>query len=250
MIETFRRRLSRGDLLLGTMVSIASPEVAEILALAGFDWLFIDMEHGAIDIATAQQMLQAAGPGKPGVVRTPSRDEVWIKKCLDIGASGIIVPQVKSADDAERVIQFSRYPPLGSRSVGISRAHGYGTGFRDYVARANDEIAVILQIEHIEAVRNIEPIVKVQGIDALFVGPYDLSGSMGKIGEVNDPDVQEAIARVRDCASRAEVPLGIFALTPDSARAFIEAGFTLIAAGMDSMLLADAAREMLAPLRR
>jgi len=249
MTDAFRKRLSRGGLLIGTIVSIPSPEVAEVLSLAGFDWLFVDMEHGTLDFTTTQRILQAASPSTPCLIRTPSKDEVWIKRCLDMGASGIIVPQVKSVDDAEAVIQFSKYPPFGSRGVGIARAHGYGTAFRDYLIQANDETAVVLQIEHIEAVKSIESIVEVPGIDAVFIGPYDLSASLGKIGEITDADVQDAISCVRNCAKKARIPLGIFAATVDSAKTFIQEGYRLIALGIDTMLLAGVAKEILASLR-
>jgi len=249
MVESFRKRLVGGDLLLGTIVSLPSSEVAELLAHLGFDWLFIDMEHGALDILTAQKMLQAASPFIPCAVRPPSSDEVWIKKCLDIGPSGIVVPLIKSKEEAADVIQRAKYPPLGSRSVGIGRAHTYGVQFQEYIATANEDVAVILQIEHIDAVENIDEIVKISGIDGFFVGPYDLSASMGKIGKVEDDDVQEAIARVRDSAAAANIPIGIFTATGTGAKPYIEQGYRLMASGLDSMLLAGAAKELLSSMQ-
>ncbi len=248
-MDAFRDRLNRGERLIGTVVSLPSPEAAEVLSMAGFDWLFVDMEHGAVDIRAARDILRAAGPRTPCLARVPCMDEVWLKQCLDMGADGVIVPQITTAEEVVAVVARCRYPPLGVRGVGVGRAQGYGAALHEYVARANDEIAVVVQIEHIEAVRNIHAIVEVPGVDALFVGPYDLSASMGRIGEVDHPSVREAIAGVHECAGKAGVRMGIFTATADSAKAFLDEGYTLAAVGVDAMLLAGAANELLASLR-
>jgi len=129
--EPFRTRLKRGDLLAGTLVSLPSPEIAEILAEAGFDWLFVDLEHSTLDVRSAQTVLQAVGGRVDCLLRVPLNDEIWIKKALDTGAAGIIVPQVNSADDARRAVRYSKYPPQGARSAGMARAHGYGALSQD-----------------------------------------------------------------------------------------------------------------------
>ena len=178
MKSNFRKRLLGGDVLVGTLITIPSAEVAEIMAGVGFDWLFIDTEHSPFNAHGAQTILQAAGQNCPCVVRVPANDEVWIKKALDIGADGIIAPQVNSAADAEAIVRMCKYPPDGTRGVGIGRAHQYGLGFNQYMERANNEIAVILQAETAQALKNIFEIVKVPGIDAIFIGPYDLSARM------------------------------------------------------------------------
>ncbi len=249
MADPFRTRLRSGDRLIGVIVSLPSPEVAEALSFCGFDWLFIDMEHGGIDVAALGDLLRAVQPRTPCAVRIPAIDEVWIKRCLDAGADGVIVPQIKTVEDAQRVVRWSKYPPQGERSVGIARAHGYGMNFADYLALANDEIAVILQIEHIDAVRRIDAILTVDGVDAIFVGPYDLSASMRKIGTVDDPEMRDAIDRVRDAAQSRGVPLGIFTTGAQAALPFLEAGFTLMAVGLDAALLSSAGREVLKALR-
>ncbi len=248
-MDNFKKRLNRGERLIGTVVSLPSPEVAEVLSMAGFDWLFVDMEHGAIGIQAVGNILRAASPRTPCLARVPSIDDVWLKKCLDMGVDGVIAPQIKTAEEAETVVARCKYAPLGVRGVGVARAQGYGTALQEYVARANDEIAVVLQIEHIEAVRHIHAIVEVPGVDALFVGPYDLSASMGRIGEVDHPSVREAIAVVRECAGKAGIAMGIFTATADSAKAFMAEGYTLAAVGVDAMLLAGAATEVLTLLR-
>jgi 2-dehydro-3-deoxyglucarate aldolase/4-hydroxy-2-oxoheptanedioate aldolase len=249
MRESFKRKLGRGDLLIGTIITLPSPEIAEILAGAGFDWLFVDLEHSALGIREAQHILQAAEPQLPCLIRVPAIEEAWIKKALDIGASGIIVPQVKTAEMAGRAVGFGKYPPVGARSVGIARAHGYGADFKDYVASANDETAVIIQIEHIDAVNDIDNILRVPGIDGVFVGPYDLSASMGKIGMTTDPDVQDAISKVKRCAQQAKIPLGIFGASAESVKPYISSGYTLIAAGIDTLLFAKAAKSTAGLLR-
>ncbi|MBW2514912.1 MAG: 2,4-dihydroxyhept-2-ene-1,7-dioic acid aldolase [Deltaproteobacteria bacterium] len=242
MKNSLRKMMARKSPLVGTMVTLPSPETAEILCSAGFDWFFIDLEHSAMSVRDAQSILQAASPQVACVIRVPSNDEIWIKKCLDIGASGIIVPQIQSAEEAAQAVQWCRYPPKGSRSVGIARAQGYGASFKAYVDSANAETAVILQIEHINAIHNITSIVGIPGIDCLFIGPYDLSASMGKMGQVNDPEVRAAISKVKTCADASDIPTGIFGMTPGAVRPYIDDGFALIAVSLDTMILGDAAK--------
>lgn len=248
MTHQFKQRLAGGELLLGTLVSLSCPAVAEILARAGFDWLFIDAEHSALEAQDIQLLLQAAGKDMPGLVRLSSAAEVPIKKALDIGAAGIIAPAVNSAQEAESVVRWSKYSPAGARGVGIGRAHSYGLNFQDYVNNANDELAVVVQAEHIDAVRNIEAIAGVPGIDAVLVGPYDLSASLGKIGQVDHPDVTAAIDRITQVCLAAGVRLGIFGMSAAAVRPYIERGYTLVVAGADCVLLAQAARDMLGEL--
>ena len=231
------------------MVTLNSPEVSEILVGVAFDWLFLDAEHSPLGPPELQRIMQAAGHQMPCLVRLPSAGEVYIKKALDAGAAGIIAPQINNAEGAEHVVRMAKYAPDGSRGVGVSRAHGYGMRFHEYVSTANEELAVVVQIEHIEAVRNIEAIVSVPGIDALFVGPYDLSASLGKPGQVDDPEVRAAIDRVTEVCLSVGARLGIFGMTADAVKPYIKAGYTLIVAGIDTLLLSRAAADMLAELR-
>jgi 2-dehydro-3-deoxyglucarate aldolase/4-hydroxy-2-oxoheptanedioate aldolase len=142
------------------------------------------------------------------------------------------------------VVQLCKYPPQGLRSVGIARAHGYGQKFQEYIATANQETIIVVQIEHIEAVMHIEAIVSVPGVDCLFVGPYDLSASMGKTGLTNDPEVQNAIEQVKQSAQQAHIPLGFFGATTSAVQPYIQDGYRLIAVGMDASLLGNAAKEI------
>jgi 2-dehydro-3-deoxyglucarate aldolase/4-hydroxy-2-oxoheptanedioate aldolase len=239
----FKQKLKQKQPQIGTVQELASAEVTEILAGAGFDWIWMDMEHSAIDVPCMQRMLQAGQHLCACIVRSPSHDEVWIKKILDAGADGIILPLVNSAEEAEKIIQLCKYPPEGRRSVGLARAHGYGMSFQKYIDEANQTISIILQIEHIDAVNNIEAIVKVPGIDALIIGPYDLSGSMGKIGQVNDPEVQEQIEKVRQTCLNANMPMGIFTPNPEEVKTLIKKEYCLIAVGIDTMLMGKAVKE-------
>ncbi len=179
MLHEFRKRLLRGDRLIGTMVTLPTPEVAELLATVGYDWLFLDAEHGVFDAQTLQALLQAAGSSTPCLVRVSAPAEVPIKQALDIGATGIIVPQINSAAQAEQIVRWAKYSPMGTRGTGIARAQGYGWTLGDYISVANEQTAVVVQAEDVDAVREIEAIVRVPGIDAVFVGPYDLSASLG-----------------------------------------------------------------------
>lgn len=248
MAAVLKNKLSRGELLIGTIITLPSPEIAEIYSKSGFDWLFIDLEHSVLSLKDAQIILQAASPRTPCLVRVPNMDEVWIKKALDIGAAGIIVPQIKTAEEAQKVVRLCKYPSDGLRSVGIARAHGYGENFQEYVAAANADTLVIIQIEHSQAVKNIDEILKVAGIDGLFIGPYDLSASMGKIGLTDDLAVQEAIVQVKRRAEQMKMPLGIFSATIEAAIPYIQAGYQLLAVGIDTMLINQTAKNIIGRL--
>lgn len=242
MNATFRERLRNHEKLLGTMVCLPSPSVAEILADVGFDWLFVDTEHGAIEHNDIVSIVNAAR-SCPCVVRVPDHSEVAIKSVLDLGVAGIIVPLVNSADEAARIVSLAKYPPQGRRSVGIARAQGYGFHFADYVKRANDETAVILQIEHIDGVKNVDAILAVEGIDAILLGPYDLSASLGKIGQITDPEVVAAIETVKAAVAAKGLPLGLFGVTADALATSFAMGYSLLAVGTDTIFLGTAARE-------
>ncbi len=248
-MHEFRTRLLRGDLLFGTMVTLHAPEVAELLATVGCDWLFLDAEHGVFDARRLQAMLQGAGATTPCLVRVASAAEVPIKQALDIGAAGIIVPQVNSATQAEQVVRWAKYPPVGTRGAGVARAHGYGWRQGNYISSANENTAVIVQAEHIDAVRQIEAIARVKGIDAVFIGPYDLSGSLGVLGQIDHPSVIEAIDHVTEVCHAAGVRLGIFGVSADAVKPYLAKGYTLITAGVDTLLLAQAASSLLAQLK-
>jgi 2-keto-3-deoxy-L-rhamnonate aldolase RhmA len=249
MLGTFRKRLKAGETLLGSMVTLPTAAVSEILALVGFDWLFIDGEHGPLDTTDILGIVQAVGDRIACIVRVPGSEEAPIKRILDQGAEGIIVPQVSTVDQAANVVRYARYSPAGSRGVGLARAQGYGLRFQTYLETANDQIVVVVQAEHAKAVENIESIVKVEGIDAVLVGQYDLAASMGKMGRIDDPAVKDAIEHVTKTCQAAGVPLGCFGSSAASLRPLLARGYTLITAGVDSQIFGLAAKSLLEELR-
>jgi 2-keto-3-deoxy-L-rhamnonate aldolase RhmA len=231
------------------MVTLPTPAASEILADIGFDWLFIDSEHGPLETGELLAILQAVSHRVACIVRVPAAEEVAIKKVLDLGAAGIIVPQVNTVEQAANVVRYARYAPHGSRGVGLARAHGYGMRFQEYLETANDRVAVIVQAEDAQAVKNVQAIVKVEGIDAMLIGPYDLSASLGKMGRLDDPAVTAAIDHVTATCRAAGMPLGYFGITAAAVKPYIERGFTLIVAGVDTLFLGAAAQSLLRELR-
>ncbi len=248
-MNTLKHRLQAEHTVIGTLVTMASSNVADLLSRVGFDFLWIDAEHGPAGFVEMQSMLQAAGDRCPALIRVPSSDDVWIKKALDTGCDGVVVPQVNSAEQARQVVASCSYPPKGTRSVGITRAHGYGLSFSESLRSANDSVAIICQIEHIDAVERIDQIAAVDGVDALFVGPFDLSGSLGVPAQLGHPDVRDAIARVVEAGRRHGIALGFFAVDPHAAIEAIAQGFTMIGLGMDASYLGTAAANALAEVR-
>ena len=249
MNSTLKQRLNNQETLLGTLSSLPSPEVTEIMAQAGFDWLFIDMEHGPFEVLMAQRMMMAAGDC-PCLVRVPGHSEVHIKKALDAGAAGLIIPQVSSAEQAEKVIGFAKYPPLGNRGVGGGRAQGYGSNLATYVEEANEQLLMVLQVEHIDGVNHIDEILEVDGIDVIFIGPYDLSASLGLTGQVGHPKVLEAIARVEAKCKAKGMPMGYFDVSPEGVLPYREKGYQLLTCGVDTGFLTGQARGVVEALKR
>ena len=249
MPSNLKARLQAGEQLMGTMVTVPDPTIAEILAATGFDWLFIDGEHGPLDTREVLSILQAVGDQVPCVVRVPTCAEAPIKKMLDIGAAGIIVPQVNTAEQAADVVRYAKYAPEGARGVGLARAHGYGGRFAEYLANANEDVLVVVQAEHALAVENIEEIVRVEGVDAVLLGPYDLSASLGKMGEVTDPVVTHAIDKITAACKVVSMPLGYFGVSAEAIKPYAEQGYTLLVAGVDTLLLGGAAGRLLKSMR-
>jgi 2-dehydro-3-deoxyglucarate aldolase/4-hydroxy-2-oxoheptanedioate aldolase len=250
MNDAFKCRLRAKELLLGPMLTLPSPEVAELMALAGFDWIWVELEHAPTDILTAQHMIQAVGGRCPCVVRTPWNDVVWIKRVLDTGCEGIVIPQVQTAAEAENAVRACHYPPAGVRGIGAARGQRYGMGLPDDVLSANSALTIIVQIEHIEAVKNVRYILAVPGIDAILIGPNDLSASMGLIGQYNHPEVRDAIQTTITAGTERGVPVGIFVGDPAAARAYIDAGCTLIVLTADVVYLWRAARQAISDVKR
>jgi 2-keto-3-deoxy-L-rhamnonate aldolase RhmA len=248
-MNTLKNKLAKGEVCLGGWITIGHPAVAEIMVHAGFDWVAIDEEHGTIDFETGVRVLSVMrGTATVPFVRVRNNDELVIRRWLDAGAMGIIVPMINTAAQARAVVQAAKYPPQGRRGFGYCRANRYGAEFDEYVQRANDDIVLIAQIEHIEAVRNIDAVLDVDGIDGIFLGPYDLSGSMGLTGQIAHPDVDAAVETVRQACRRHNKVAGVHVVPVDPADVSRRAndGFTLIAASLDCVMLRYACEKTLA----
>jgi 2-keto-3-deoxy-L-rhamnonate aldolase RhmA len=208
------------------------------------------MEHGTFSASSTQHMIQAVKGDCSAIVRIPENSAVWIKKALDTGCDGIIVPLVNTAEAAKQAVASAKYPPQGARSVGIARAHAYGMSFAQYVASANEKVALIIQIEHIDAVNNLDAILDVKGIDGVLIGPYDLSGSLNILGNVTSEPVQAAISNIKEKCQQKSVPFGIFVMKAEAAQKEIEDGCKFVAVGIDSSLLWGAAKEALSIVKK
>ena len=220
----FRTRVRQRDVLFGPLLTLGTPEVAEVFALAGFDWVWIDLEHTPLTLDRAQQMIQAIAGRAGTLVRVPWNDPVHIKRALDLGCDGVIVPQVRTADEARQAVAAAKYPPVGIRSVGIARAQSYGMTLQDYVLNANESVTVVVQLEHIDAVPHARDILAVPGVDAVLIGPYDLSASMGLAGQINHPEVAAVVAGWADACNARQMAWGAFAPDVAAARAHLSRG--------------------------
>jgi len=248
-----KRMIKAGKKTAGAWAQLCSPLSAECLARGGFDWVLIDMEHAGGDVLTLVsqcQAIAAAGTGAVPFVRVPWNDLVWIKRILDAGAYGLMIPYVNTKDEAVRAVQACKYPPVGIRGIaGSVRAAGYGRDIASYLKRANDEIFVMLQIETTQAIENMEAIGSVPGVDALFIGPMDLSTSMGYFGNPAAPEVQAAIAEAEAKAKKLRMPLGTISGSWEQAKALYDRGYQLITLVSDSVLISKTAADTMGKFR-
>lgn len=248
MTNKLRRALLQREVTLGSWIQIGHPATAEILARAGFDWVCVDLEHGAIDLESTAGLFRALGDSEcVPVARLPVNDSTWIHRVLDAGARGLIIPMVKTAAEAEAAIRAAKYPPRGERGFGYSRANGHGADFTAYVESANEEIAMIMQIEHKDAVANLDAILRVDGVDGVFIGPLDLSGSMGITGQLEHPQMVAALAQYRAVCAANRKSAGMHLVRPNetSIRGALDDGYTMIALGIDNVFLQEGARATL-----
>lgn len=249
LASEIKKRLRSGQASLGSWMSMAHPSIAEILAGAGYEWVVVETEHTAIDVSEVLRLIMAIeGAGAIPLVRLAWNDPIQCKAVLDSGAAGVIVPMVNTKADAELAVKAAKYPPMGFRGVGLARAQRYGERFSEYVSSANDDSLLIVQIEHVDAVRNIEEILSVPGIDGTFIGPYDLSMSMGLPGQIDHPDVVAARRRVLEATKARGVAPGIHLVHPDRAAVDLAAalaeGYRFIALGTDILFLGDSCRAL------
>ncbi|NTW99212.1 MAG: 2,4-dihydroxyhept-2-ene-1,7-dioic acid aldolase [Geobacteraceae bacterium] len=241
----FKEKLRQNKFVLGSWITLGHPSIAEILALAGYDWLVVDLEHTTISIEQAGELIRVIDLcGVTPLVRLTSNHPDQIKRVLDAGAHGIVVPMVNSVDDAIRAVTATRYAPQGIRGVGLARAQKFGSGFSDYQQWQKTGPVVIVQIEHIDALDHLEAIFSVPGVDGFIIGPYDLSCSMGIPGEFDRPEFKAAINQILATGLRMDFPAGIHIVEPDPARLreVIAEGYRFIAYSVDIRMLDVSAR--------
>ena len=237
---------------IGSWITLNHFSIAEIMADAGFDWLCVDMEHSVIDYFEAEQLIATIqAKGLRAFVRVGENNNRIIKRVLDAGADGIIVPLVNTKADAIKAIEAVKYPPQGKRGVGLARAQKYGFGFEKYKDGKANEITLLAQIEHIDAVKNLEDIIQLEGIDGTFIGPYDLSGSMGKPGMYNDADVKDVLTRYERIAGKFDKLIGFHVIQPDTELVMekIEKGYNFIAFSLDTIFLGSIAGEQMRKIK-
>lgn len=258
--NTFKQALTQGRAQIGLWLGLADAYSAEILAGAGYDWLLVDGEHAPNDVRSMLHQLQAiasaASALPPGiapshpVVRVPVGDPTLIKQVLDIGAQTLLVPMVDTAQQAQHLVRATRYAPEGVRGMGSALARSSRwQAYPHYVHEANEQVCLLVQAETVEALRNLDAIAATPGVDGVFIGPADLSASMGHRGNPGHPDVQAAIHDAITRILRVGKAPGILATTEAQARQWLDAGALFVAVGVDTMLLASAAQELLARFR-
>jgi len=246
--KTLKKSLKNNSLTVGSWITIGHPSIVEILSNAGFDWLTIDMEHNSIDPSMMKTLISTIqSKDIAALVRVSKNEEVSIKYALDAGADGIIVPMINNENDARKAVEYAKYPPNGKRGVGLSRAQNYGVSFNEYKEWANESLVVIAQIEHIEGVKNLDKIISTKGIDAIIVGPYDLSGSLGFPGEFDREDVKKALIKVKEICLEANFPMGYHVVPPDIelVNTTISEGYRFIAFSTDFYFMGDTANKLM-----
>jgi 2-dehydro-3-deoxyglucarate aldolase/4-hydroxy-2-oxoheptanedioate aldolase len=238
-----KRALAERDPVEATWVSVPHPAVAELAAEQGFDCVFLDAEHTPASVETVESLVRAVDAGSDGtaasIVRVPWNDPVRLKRALDTGPTGVMVPMVETREAAEAFVEATRYPPDGVRGMAAARASGYGTRFAEYVETANESVVTIAQVETERGVENAGDIAAVDGLDALFVGPADLGASLGSAP--GEERFEDAVASVVAAAHDAGVPVGTLATSTDGIDGWVERGVDFLAVGYDLQYLAEGA---------
>jgi 2-keto-3-deoxy-L-rhamnonate aldolase RhmA len=248
MANILKEKLRKQEATIGGWITLGHTSIAEIMAKAGFEWLVVDMEHSVITLDIAQQLIQVIeGCGVVPLARVGENNPNIIKRVMDAGAHGVIVPMINTKEQAEAAVKAVKYPPLGIRGVGLARAQGYGDKFNEYAATVNAESIVIAQVEHIDAVDNLESILSVEGIDGCIIGPYDLSGSLGVPGNFDHPDVLAALKKVEQTCQKRRVALGMHVIQPDYRQVMekVAKGYSLIGFSLDILFLGNSCRQQL-----
>jgi 2-dehydro-3-deoxyglucarate aldolase len=244
MNKTIKQKLRSGEVTLGSWMQLPNASVAEIMGKAGYDWIVVDLEHGSFNIETLVNVNRAIELGGAApFVRLPNIDPKTIKDSLEAGARGLIFPMVESLEQLENAINWSLYPPLGTRGVGYSRANLFGKQFDEYYQNSS-ELVFVAQIEHINAVKNLGSILTAKHLDAIIVGPYDLSASMNLTAQFDHPEFKAAIESIKSQAVANNIPLGMHVVQPDSSelQSKIDEGYQFIAYSLDAVFLYQSAQ--------
>ncbi len=247
-----REKWSKGQLCVGTQITLAEATVSELYGEAGFDFVWIDMEHSAMTIVDAAAHVRAArASGTAAWIRVPSDDPVVVKPILELHPSAVIVPRIDSVERAESAVRSCRYPPRGIRGYGPTRGVRYGLlPFEDYLAQVDEEMMVIIQIEHIEAIKDIDNVVSVPGVDSITVGPFDLSLSMNLPGQFSHPDVIGAIETIFRAGIKKNIPVGnSMGFDPVMVKKWIDLGLSWLSCGDDWEILMENSKKMLDEIR-
>jgi len=247
-----RAKLLSGESVIGSFLGLGSPHVAELMGHAGFDWLVLETEHSAVGVGQVEQMMMAvSGTPATSIVRVTRADPLEIGRSLDIGAEGVLVPMIRTAEDVETVVAATRYPPIGNRGFGPLRASKYAQDYDDYLNRANDQVLVAVIIETKEAIENIDRIAAVPGLDVLFLGLFDLCLSYGlNPNEMPFDEIDERIETVLAAGKRHGVAVGTGVGKPADVQPKLEQGFRFISYGTDYFLLGGAAKAGLEAFRQ
>jgi len=247
-----KQLIKKNDLTFGSWITLGHTSIPEIMSQAKFDWLVIDTEHSVIGIKKVQELIQIIDlKNITPLVRLTSNNSDLIKRVMDAGAYGVIVPMVNTKEDALNAIKSVKYPPIGKRSVGLARAQGYGSSFNKYKSWINNESIIIVQIEHIDAVNNIDEIFSIDDIDGYIIGPYDLSASLGISGELNNSKVLDAEKIVLKSAKKYNKIAGIHVVEPDAKLVIekINLGYKFIAIGTDFLFLGNSCKNIMNKIR-
>ena len=237
---TLKEKLRTETPTIGSWITLAHPAIAEIMARAGVDWLTVDLEHSVITIREAEELIRIiALCGVTPLVRPTSNDAAQMKRVLDAGAHGVIVPNIQSSNDVKKIVDAVYYPIQGQRGVGLARAQGYGSRFKEYLSWVKRDPIIVVMIEHIDAIQNLSDIFSISEVDAYVLGPYDLSSSMGIPGNFTDSKFCEAIEQIKKIAHQYKKPGGLHIIEPDPAQLekTIEKGFRFIPYSLDIRML-------------
>ena len=244
-IADIRKKLNNGGVSIGSWMQIPHPSIAEIMGQSNYDWVAVDMEHGAISVHQLPDLFRALELGNTlPLVRLAHGHSKDCKQALDAGAGGVIVPMIKNADQLRKVRDATRWPPSGNRGVAFSRANLFGKNFNEYIKEAKQPL-LIAMIEHIDAINELDDILKVDGLDAILIGPYDLSASMNLTAQFDHPEFSKAIRDIKNKSESANIPCGIHVVSPsvDDLKEKIDDNYRFIAYSIDSVILTNFLRK-------